>query len=57
MQLPEAGATHVTVEHSTQTDLGGPGHTRITIHRVGPGGGNPFHEYDTLVYLSTSVYY
>ena len=42
------GAARITVEHSSESDRGGPRHTRITIHRVG-GGTNPFQEYDSFV--------
>jgi len=44
-QSQATGAAQVTVEHSSESDRGGARHTRITVHRVGPSGPNPFQEY------------
>jgi len=47
----DSGAARVTVDHSTETDRGRHRHTRITIHRMGPGNNNPFQEYDSFTVL------
>jgi len=47
-QSEEAEAPSITVEQSSRAGPGRPRHTRITIHRLGSGGGaNPFQEYDS----------
>lgn len=43
----DSGAARVTLDHSTDTDRGRHRHTRITIHRMGPGNNNPFQDFLT----------
>lgn len=45
LQSQATGAAQVTVEHSSESDRGGARHTRITVHRVGPSGPNPFQDF------------